>query len=48
LFLLLEDADDATMKYTHWLVFLTNPNGQSGKSMIDAGEFEYKGGLHIG
>ena len=35
-----------------WLVFLTHTaymhmGRQSGKSMIDASEFEYEGGLHI-
>ena len=46
LFLLL-DAVDAAVIFTSWLVFNTRPNGRSGKSLIDASEFEYKGGLHI-
>jgi hypothetical protein len=43
----LVDANDAAMKFMCWLVFLAHPNGQSGKRMIDADEFEYEGGLHI-
>ena len=39
---LLPHADDAAMELTGWLlVFLIHPNGRSGKSMIDADEFEY-------
>jgi hypothetical protein len=29
-----------------WL-FLTHPNGRSGKSMNDASEFEHEDGLHL-
>ena len=44
---LLFDADDAAMKFTPCLVFLTHPNGRSDKSMIDGSKFENKGGLHL-